>query len=183
MKLVPYVHVSVDICGFGPFCTWRTIQRGIIVCPKNILLFFNDITKLWLLAYSSFAIYSLTRVFLVFFLQGSSPKSWKSLDLEPTARPPFKNQRSFSMPTSSSHKGRCIYLNTRIYSRLAPRCIFSLLYSLWTNMYYCGSVWQDMLKSCNKYILASKIRLPHFPDFTKALTNTLQNEIWSTKKT
>jgi neurofibromin 1 len=36
--------------------------------------------------------------------QSNSPKSWRSLDLEPNQRPPFKTQRSSSMPTPKTQK-------------------------------------------------------------------------------
>jgi len=41
---------------------------------------------------------------MCFLLQSNSPKSWRSLDLEHGARPPFKTQRSSSMPTPKSYK-------------------------------------------------------------------------------
>ncbi|KAK2156732.1 hypothetical protein LSH36_206g01021 [Paralvinella palmiformis] len=40
----------------------------------------------------------------VFQPQFNCPKSWRSLDLEPNARPPFKTQRSSSMPTPRTQK-------------------------------------------------------------------------------
>ena len=36
--------------------------------------------------------------------QGSNPKTWHSLDLDLNARPPFKTQRSSSMPTPKTQK-------------------------------------------------------------------------------
>ena len=36
--------------------------------------------------------------------QGASAKSWRSLDLEASGRPPLKTQRSSSMPTPKSPK-------------------------------------------------------------------------------
>ena len=40
----------------------------------------------------------------IFLLQAASPKTWRSLDLEPNQRPPFKTQRSSSMPTPKTQK-------------------------------------------------------------------------------
>ena len=40
----------------------------------------------------------------VLWEQGASAKSWRSLDLEASGRPPLKTQRSSSMPTPKSPK-------------------------------------------------------------------------------
>ncbi len=40
----------------------------------------------------------------VLIFQANSPKVWRSLDLEPNQRPPFKTQRSSSMPTPKTQR-------------------------------------------------------------------------------
>lgn len=107
MSFSKYLRCKVPSFYFVTFYLWR-LWLSVLQCWRCSFSIAKQLPVIYLDKKKKMMMLALVWWLLLCFStlqQINSPKSWRSLDLDNGCRPPFKTQRSSSMPTPKIYKG------------------------------------------------------------------------------